>query len=482
MRNKQKGRDTGGDIVKAMKTEALISAGVIDESSASDFEKLDATLSFVDTVTEARDLGVDMSAQLTDLGTKSVEELEAKTNFTTSQNQLVEKGVLTADDAKSRAENSSSLSVDQLKEQSKSNNNLKQQIDQGLSVEDATLIAENETAASESPELLQLLDELKGLNLTDMELSVVLEDLKTGPQVSAPNDAPSGVSNITLEDEFLTLSLLEDHTISGSFDGVSTMLSNQAFASAFFSDLVDTYDALSNLESTNDSTNDAAGNVEYALGGRNVSISSGTYNFASSTSSTYDFLIAATNKLSLLGDIVFNPGSSDSTLIMMSAQSIDVADSTNISFTGYELGIGSFNSLTVENVSLTAEGGVSLRSLDSVVINNSRMTTSGKGADFVHLLAANEITANSLQFSSQVKQITMEAMTINLSNINFPSGSSVNLNSLYGAIDGKYPNFGSTQYGRVNFIQNMMYGSNALTDTSSFDLHGGNITIGTSGL
>ena len=166
----------------------------------------------------------------------------------------------------------------------------------------------------------------------------------------------------------------------------------------------------------------------------------------------------------------------------MSAQSIDVADSTNISFTGYELGIGSFNSLTVENVSLTAEGGVSLRSLDSVVINNSSMTTSGKGADFVHLLAANEITANSLQFSSQVKQITMEAMTINLSNINFPSGSSVNLNSLYGAIDGKYPNFGSTQYGRVNFIQNMMYGSNALTDTSSFDLHGGNITIGTSGL
>jgi hypothetical protein len=110
------------------------------------------------------------------------------------------------------------------------------------------------------------------------------------------------------------------------------------------------------------------------------------------------------------------------------------------------------------------------------------MTTSGKGADFVHLLAANEITANSLQFSSQVKQITMEAMTINLSNINFPSGSSVNLNSLYGAIDGKYPNFGSTQYGRVNFIQNMMYGSNALTDTSSFDLHGGSIAIGTSGL
>jgi hypothetical protein len=81
-----------------------------------------------------------------------------------------------------------------------------------------------------------------------------------------------------------------------------------------------------------------------------------------------------------------------------------------------------------------------------------------------------------------VKQITMEAMTINLSNINFPSNSNVNLNSLYGGLDGKYPNFGAvTQYGRVNFIQNMSYGPNAVMDRTNFDLHGGNIKIGTTG-
>ena len=465
-----------------MKAEALISAGVIDESAATDFEKLDATLDFVDTVSAAQDLGVDMKSQLTDLGSKSVEELEAKVEFTSSQNQLVKEGVLTANDAKSRADNSDKLSAAELKQQAESNTNLKQQIDQGLNVEDAKKIAENETAASESPELLKLLDELKLLNLSESELSVVLEDLKTGPSVNAPTDAPSSISNVSLESEFSTLALLEDYSLSGTLGSVNTMSSEKAFASAFFSDLVDTYDALSALDVSSISSGSGEGDEhqEQVIGGRNISISSGTYDFESSTS-TYDYLIAASEKLSLLGNVVFNSGTSESTLIMMSAKSIDIASSTDISFSGHELGIGSFDSLNVENVSLTAKGGVSLRSLDNVVIKNSSMTTSGKGADFVHLIAANEITANSLQFSSQVQRVTMEAMTINLSNINFPSGSSVYLNSLYGGIDGKYPNFGTTQYGRVNFIQNIMYGSNAIIDTTSFDLHGGNISIGTTG-
>ena len=133
-------------------------------------------------------------------------------------------------------------------------------------------------------------------------------------------------------------------------------------------------------------------------------------------------------------------------------------------------------------MSLKAEGRLSLRSLDSVVLKNAEMITSGKGADFIHVLAANQITADSVAFSSMVKQITMEAMTINLANINFPSGSNVNLNSLYGGVDGKYPNFGDvTQYGRVNFIKDMQYGSNSIMDRVSFDQYGGNVKIGTFG-
>ena len=106
------------------------------------------------------------------------------------------------------------------------------------------------------------------------------------------------------------------------------------------------------------------------------------------------------------------------------------------------------------------------------------METSGKGADFVHLLAANELQVNNLRFSESVKRIAMEAMTINLSNVNFPSASTVNLNSLHGGIDGKYPHFNSIKPGRVNFIEQIRYGSHLIMDRAAFDAHGGNITIG----
>ena len=112
------------------------------------------------------------------------------------------------------------------------------------------------------------------------------------------------------------------------------------------------------------------------------------------------------------------------------------------------------------------------------------MRTSGNGgADFVHLLGANELSIDNLRFSEQVRQIAMEAMTINLQNINFPNGTTVNLNSQYGGINGKYPNFGSSipvseQLGRVNFIENVKSGGNLLMDRAAFDQYGGNINIG----
>jgi hypothetical protein len=77
----------------------------------------------------------------------------------------------------------------------------------------------------------------------------------------------------------------------------------------------------------------------------------------------------------------------------------------------------------------------------------------------------------------------MEATTMRLKNINFPASAQVRLNSLHGAIDGKYPNFGTTipaaqQIGRVNFIENVRSGGNLMNDRSSFDLHGKNVQIG----
>jgi hypothetical protein len=88
-----------------------------------------------------------------------------------------------------------------------------------------------------------------------------------------------------------------------------------------------------------------------------------------------------------------------------------------------------------------------------------------------------------LSFSRSVSNILMEATTIRLSNVNFPAASAVRLNSLKGAIDGRYPNFGTaipaaSQVGRVNFLENVSSGGNRIMTRQAFDQYGQNITIG----
>jgi predicted ribosome-associated RNA-binding protein Tma20 len=325
----------------------------------------------------------------------------------------------------------------------------------------------------------ELFVELKNLNLTASELSKVLSDIQVGPKATPPGSPPSQVAQLTLQDEAGMLGLLDNRSFTGGvIDPVLFAASDQVLASVFFTETSDAYTALSDLDRSQHS--DGAGDdfKELILGAKEISFSSGVY--ALDSASPVDFLVASSDKLTLTGNVIFNPSSADSGLILLSAGTVDLSGASSISFGGDELGIGSFDSLEVKNVDLKSEDQISLRSLDSIVINNSKMETSGKGADFVHLLAANELQVNNLRFSESVKRIAMEAMTINLSNVNFPSSSTVNLNSIYGGIDGKYPHFNSIQHGRVNFIEKIRYGSHLIMDRAAFDAHGGNITIGTS--
>ena len=97
--------------------------------------------------------------------------------------------------------------------------------------------------------------------------------------------------------------------------------------------------------------------------------------------------------------------------------------------------------------------------------------------------AMRDLNVDGLRFSSEIPSILMQATTLRLSNVEFPATSMVQLNSLKGAIDGKYPNFGSSipsadQVGRVNFINNVSSGGNVLNTRQAFDQYGGNISIG----
>jgi hypothetical protein len=110
------------------------------------------------------------------------------------------------------------------------------------------------------------------------------------------------------------------------------------------------------------------------------------------------------------------------------------------------------------------------------------MLTGGRleASESVHLQAAKKLHLDSVQFSQGLPSLYMQATTVNLRNVDFPGGSMININSLKGGIDGKYPNFGTESFGRVNFLQNVKYGGNSMHDNPSFDQHGQNITIGKS--
>jgi hypothetical protein len=169
-------------------------------------------------------------------------------------------------------------------------------------------------------------------------------------------------------------------------------------------------------------------------------------------------------------------------LKLLSAGGITFEKGTEINYGGDSLGIGSFNSLNVIGVDLYAQDQISLRSLDRLVLNNVSMNTIGQGNhNEVELLAHQEISVDNLRFNEHVRRIAMEAMTLNLKNLNFPAQSKVMLNSAYGPLNGKYPNFNNSIWGRVNFITNIRYANELIMTASAFDAHGSNITIGKTG-
>ena len=122
---------------------------------------------------------------------------------------------------------------------------------------------------------------------------------------------------------------------------------------------------------------------------------------------------------------------------------------------------------------------LAIRSLRDVELKNLTL-----GADALTTIKARrDLNVDGLSFNRDVSRIVMEATTMRLSNVVFPAFSTVQLNSLKGGIEGRYPNFGSAispadQIGRVNFIENVWSGENLIMNRAAFDQFGQNINIG----
>ena len=174
-----------------------------------------------------------------------------------------------------------------------------------------------------------------------------------------------------------------------------------------------------------------------------------------------------------------------------SANGEDYADPNPITleYTGSNLGLGSESEMRLVNVNIKTGGNLAIASLDKVYIghterDNLSTFTVGTGGtdsdpDNVYIYANELIQVNGLAFAGRVDDVYMDAITIDLGNVTFPTNSDVMLRSLDGGL-----NFGvgARTVGDVNFIENVRHLSiseNPLT-ASDFDYSKGDGHINSS--
>ncbi len=217
------------------------------------------------------------------------------------------------------------------------------------------------------------------------------------------------------------------------------------------------------------------------LGGRNQVITNGSNSLSSYfTGSTKTVIISSLENTSASDSFTWEtPNQQDTRLVIMSGEMIDLKQGMTLKSATSDLVLSSRENLLLDQVTLDVGNEVAVRGLKDVEIKNVTMGANMQAT----LKARRNLNVDGLNFNRGVSNILMEATTLRLSNVHFPGNSVVQLNSLKGPIDGRYPNFGtnisaSQQVGRVNFIQNVSSGGNVLNNRQAFDQFGNNIKIG----
>jgi hypothetical protein len=273
--------------------------------------------------------------------------------------------------------------------------------------------------------------------------------------------------------------LLGTVSSTGYLDRTSLATGTDAMANRFYEDVSSLYQAL-----LQDSL--IAGEATF-LGGRTISLSGGDYILNDLSLGDSDSLVfGATEQLLLQGSILFsgNAGTGNR-VVLMSGDELRGSNDLTLDAATNDLVLSVRRDIVLRGataelpVVLRGNREVTLHAMRDVNLRNIDVSASHQAK----IKAAKELYVDNMRFNAELPKIVMEATTIRLSNITFPSNAGVNLNSLKGAIDGRYPNFGTSipaaqQLGRVNFLQNVKSGANLLHDRPSFDSFGGNITIG----
>jgi len=324
----------------------------------------------------------------------------------------------------------------------------------------STLVPGENAIPVQDASLLALGEKLKQSGNSDL-----LDELKvlSGGSMSEEWIRVGEVANVLNQDYSLSTSSLSDLANSGK-----EVLSNPF------------YQEISSLYGQLETESLVAGQPTF-VGGRRITIDSAKLDISSLTGSgSGSFVVSGSEllKLSTSVELIDSPTSS-TRVVLMSGENLESEKGLTFKSATRDLVLAARKDILLEDVQLESTREIALRSLRDVTLTN---VTMGAG-NLATVRATRDLNVNGMKFSREIPSIIMEATTIRLSEVNFPAASMVRLNSLKGAIDGKYPNFGSSipnaqQIGRVNFIKNVSSGGNVLNTRSAFDQYGGNISIG----
>ena len=324
----------------------------------------------------------------------------------------------------------------------------------------STLVPGENAIPVQDASLLALGEKLKQSGNSDL-----LDELKvlSGGSMSEEWIRVGEVANVLSQDYSLSTSSLSDLAKSGT-----EVLSNPF------------YQEISSLYGQLETEFLVAGQPTF-VGGRRITIDSAKLDISSLTGSgSGSFVVSGSEllKMSTSVELIGSPTSS-TRVVLMSGENLESEKGLTFKSATRDLVLAARKDILLEDVQLESTREIALRSLRDVTLTNVTMVA----GNLATVRVTRDLNVNGMKFSREIPSIIMEGTTIRLSEVNFPAASMVRLNSLKGAIDGKYPNFGSSipnaqQIGRVNFIKNVSSGGNVLNTRSAFDQYGGNISIG----
>ena len=222
-----------------------------------------------------------------------------------------------------------------------------------------------------------------------------------------------------------------------------------------------------------------AGNDPSVIGGDIIAMDTGSYDLSESLGGADALLLGASESFTISGDLRFLSEEADPQVIIMSGTDFSPAAGSSITNQLSDLVIATRGNVLLNDSRLESVREIAIQSLADMELQNVDI----RADSMVRIVAAQDLNVNGLQLSQSLPSLVMEATTIRLSNVDFPSSTQVQLNSLLGPIDTKYPNFGTAipqdqQIGRVNFLDNVKSGGNLIMDRADFDQFGGNINVG----